>query len=140
MCTASLRWDDTRFNRIQYRHENLITILLLFPALGFAQTYDIVLQGGHVIDPKNNINGVMDVAVRGGKVTAVGANLGGGKTTIDVKGLYVTPGLIDLHTHVYFTAGNPESWAGDNSVQPDAFSFRTGVTTMVDAGTPAGAT
>ena len=56
-----------------------LAILLLFPALGFAQTYDIVLQGGHVIDPRNNINGVMDVAIRDGKVAAVGANLGSGK-------------------------------------------------------------
>ena len=56
------------------------------------------------------------------------------RSTFNIGGLYVTPGLIDLHTHVYFSAGNPDAWAGDNCVQPDAFSFRTGVTTMVDAG------
>src|SRR5262249_28351590 len=94
----------------------------------------LVLQGGHVIDPKNNIDGIMDVAVRDGKIAAVAQSLGNGKITIDVKGLYVTPGLVDLHSHVYFTANNPMSWAGDDSVQPDTLSFRTGVTTMVDAG------
>ena len=51
-----------------------------------------------------------------------------------MSGLYVTPGLIDLHVHVYHTPNVKDAWAGDNSVQPDAFSFRTGVTTMVDAG------
>ncbi|MEZ5367308.1 MAG: amidohydrolase/deacetylase family metallohydrolase [Bryobacterales bacterium] len=51
-----------------------------------------------------------------------------------MNGLYVTPGLIDLHVHVFHTTGIAGAWAGDNSVQPDAFSFRTGVTTMVDAG------
>ena len=51
-----------------------------------------------------------------------------------MSGLYVTPGLIDLHVHVYHTPNVKDAWAGDNSVQPDAFSFRTGTTTMVDAG------
>ncbi|MCW5982166.1 MAG: amidohydrolase/deacetylase family metallohydrolase [Bryobacteraceae bacterium] len=111
-----------------------VLTLALFSAAGWSQTaYDLVLKGGHVIDPKNNIDGVMDVAVSGGKIAAVGPNLQG-KTMVDAAGLYVTPGLVDLHTHVYFNAGNPDAWAGDNSVQPDAFSFRTGTTTMVDAG------
>ena len=52
---------------------------------------------------------------------------------VDVSGLYVTPGLIDAHVHVFATTGMRDAWAGDNSVLPDEFSFRTGVTTMVDA-------
>src|SRR6185295_19063362 len=56
------------------------------------------------------------------------------KKVIDVHGLYVTPGLIDIHTHLFFSVGIRSAWAGDESIQPDAFSFRTGVTTMVDAG------
>ena len=53
---------------------------------------------------------------------------------VDVSGLYVTPGLIDVHVHVFATTGMKDAWAGDNSVLPDGFSFRSGVTTMVDAG------
>lgn len=99
--------------------------------------YDVLLKGGHVIDPKNNINKVMDVAVTGGKVAQVAANIASSdaKKTIDVTGLYVTPGLIDIHVHLYMRADPKALARPDGSVQPDAFSFRTGVTTMVDAGT-----
>ncbi len=54
--------------------------------------------------------------------------------SVDVAGLYVTPGLIDIHAHVYTGTGEPGSYAGDNSVYPDGFSFRVGVTTVADAG------
>jgi dihydroorotase len=102
----------------------------------FAQQHDLLLKGGHVIDPRNNIDGRMDVAVRDGKVSAVAPNINPStaRRTLDVSGLYVTPGLIDLHVHVYHSPNVKDAWAGDNSVQPDAFSFRTGTTTMVDAG------
>jgi dihydroorotase len=104
-------------------------------ALG-AQQHDLLLKGGHLIDPKNNIDARMDIAVRGGRVSAVAANIpaSSSRRTLDVTGLYLTPGLIDLHAHVYYTPGNKDAWAGDNSIQPDTLSFRTGVTTMVDAG------
>ena len=101
----------------------------------FAQPkFDLILRGGHVIDPKNGLDGVMDVAVRDGKIASVAAKLVGAGPTIDVSGLYVTPGLVDIHVHVFNTTAVPNAWAGDNSVSPDSFSFRTGVTTMVDAG------
>ena len=108
-------------------------ILLLTPA--FAQ-YDLLLKGGHVIDPKNNIDGIRDVAVQAGKIAEVSATIDPARArkTIDVSGLYVTPGIVDIHTHLFHTTGIRDSWAGDNSVQPDAFSFRSGTTTMVDAG------
>lgn len=111
----------------------LIASLLLTPA--FAQ-YDLLLKGGHVIDPRNNVDGVRDVAIRNGKIAAVSASItpASAKRTIDASGLYVTPGIVDIHTHLFHTTGIRDSWAGDNSVQPDAFSFRSGVTTMVDAG------
>jgi dihydroorotase len=98
--------------------------------------YDLLLKSGHVIDPKNHIDAPLDVAITDGKVAAVAANLNQAESrkTIDGSGLYVTPGLVDMHTHVFHTTGIPDAWAGDNSVQPDAFSFRSGVTTMVDAG------
>src|SRR5664279_3832406 len=66
-------------------------------------TYDLLLKGGHVIDPKNNISKVMDVAVSRGKIARVAENIppSQAKTVADVTGLYVTPGLIDIHVHVY---------------------------------------
>ncbi|MEZ5402065.1 MAG: amidohydrolase/deacetylase family metallohydrolase [Bryobacteraceae bacterium] len=112
------------------------SILLLIPALASAQSYDLVLRGGHVIDPRNGIDARMDVGVKDGRVAVVAPSIPAaeGRQALDVSGLYVTPGLIDLHTHVFYSTGIPGAWAGDNSIQPDAFSFRTGVTTMVDAG------
>jgi dihydroorotase len=98
--------------------------------------YDLLLRGGHVIDAKNNIDGVMDVAIKDGKIARVAAGLKPGDAikTIDVKGMIVSPGLIDLHVHVYTGTGERGSYAGDLSLPPDGFTFRTGVTTVVDAG------
>ena len=100
-------------------------------------TYDLLLKGGHVIDPKNNISKVMDVAVSAGKIARVAENIPAAqaKTVANVTGLYVTPGLIDMHVHVYNATPYTSSAPRSNSVWPDAFSFRSGVTTMVDAGT-----
>jgi dihydroorotase len=97
---------------------------------------DLILKGGHVIDPKNGVDAQMDVAITGNKITAVAPDIGASqaKKVVDVRGLYVTPGLVDIHTHLFFTTGAGGAWAGDESIQPDAFSFRTGVTTMADAG------
>lgn len=98
--------------------------------------YDLLLKGGHVIDPKNRLDSVRDVAVADGKIAAVGARIDPAEAfkVVDVTGLYVTPGLIDIHTHVYTGTGERGSYAGDNSVYPDGFTFRVGVTTVVDAG------
>ena len=113
----------------------LIALLALAGA-GFAQQYDLVLKGGHLIDPRNGIDGPRDIAVKDGKVAAVAADRAAAQArqSLDVTGLYVTPGLIDLHVHVFHTTGMPDAWAGDNSIPPDTLAFRTGVTTMVDAG------
>ncbi|MBI3207466.1 MAG: amidohydrolase/deacetylase family metallohydrolase [Candidatus Solibacter usitatus] len=109
--------------------------LLLALPLG-AQTYDLLLKGGHVIDPRNNVDGLRDVAITAGRIAAVAPAIDASQArrTLDVRGLYVTPGLIDLHVHLFATTGVKDAWAGDNSILPDGFSFRTGVTTMVDAG------
>jgi dihydroorotase len=111
--------------------KNCLVFSLLAAALAAQPRYDLLLKGGHVIDPKNNINSVMDVAVAGGKIARVAPNIapGDARTVVNAAGLYVTPGLIDIHAHVYI-------WRepGGEGIQPDAFSFRSGVTTMVDAG------
>ncbi|HUQ94117.1 MAG TPA: amidohydrolase/deacetylase family metallohydrolase [Bryobacteraceae bacterium] len=109
----------------------ILGIAALACTLAAQQKFDLLLKGGHVIDPKNNINRVMDVAIANRKIARVADNIAvsDARKTVDVSGLYVTPGLIDLHAHVYIW---PEP--GGEAVQADAHSFRSGVTTMVDAG------
>jgi dihydroorotase len=108
-----------------------LTALLALSCALSAQSYDTLLKGGHVIDPKNGIDRVMDVAITGGKIARVAPSINStkAKQTVNVAGLYVTPGLIDIHVHIYL-------WQepGGEAVQADAHSFRSGVTTMVDAG------
>jgi dihydroorotase len=100
------------------------------------QKYDFLLKGGHVIDARNNISAVRDVAIADGKVAAVAANIAAADAlkVVDASGLYVTPGLVDIHVHVYAGTGERGSYAGDNSLYPDGFTLRSGVTTVVDAG------
>jgi dihydroorotase len=111
-------------------------VLLALASSAFAQEYDFLLKGGHVLDARNRINAVRDVAIKDGKIAAVAENIPAARAlkTVDVTGLYVTPGLIDLHAHVYRpTVG--QGFRADNSmVYPDGFSFRAGVTTFVDPG------
>ena len=88
--------------------------------------YDFVLNGGRVIDPSQGIDRVTDVAFTAGRVAAVGDGLAGA-TSRDVVGSIVTPGLIDLHTHVY--------WGGTSlGVDPDDYGQQSAVTTCVDTG------
>ena len=90
---------------------------------------DLILRGGRVIDPNQGIDKLADVAFTAGKVSAVGANLASGPGTRvrDVTGLIVTPGLIDLHTHVY--------WGGTSlGVDAEDFCRQSGVTTAIDTG------
>jgi dihydroorotase len=113
-----------------------ICSLLLVSAASAQQKYDLLLKGGHFIDPKNNVNAVRDVAIADGRVAAVAERIDPAEAfkVVDVAGLYVTPGLIDIHAHVYAGTGERGSYAGDNSVFPDGFTFRVGVTTVADAG------
>jgi len=92
-----------------------------------AQPYDLLLRGGRVIDPANHISAQLDVAVASGRIAAVQADIpvAQARRVLDVSGLYVTPGLIDLHAHVF---------GYDGSVSPDETALKAGTTTVVDAG------
>lgn len=91
--------------------------------------YDLLLMGGHVIDPANKIDGVQDVAIRDGKIVRVAAGISpkAARRTVDVKGLHVVPGLVDIHSHHYGYSG---------SLFPDDTALPAGTTTVVDAGGP----
>ncbi len=104
-----------------------------------AQSYDFVIKGGHIIDPVNNIDKVMDLAIKGGKIAAIKKNIpdAQAKKVIDASGLIVSPGLIDMHTHNFFGTEHNRYLANSyQAVPPDGFTFRAGVTTVVDAGSP----
>jgi len=101
-----------------------------------AQSYDLLIKGAHVIDPASSVNARMDVAVSQGKIARVAADIrGSAAQVINADGLYLTPGFIDPHTHVFVGAQAGQFANGVNSVSPDDFTFRSGVTTVVDAGT-----
>ncbi len=116
--------------------------LCLFPLPYFSniicsQSYSIVIKNGHVIDPKNNIDGIRDIAVNNGKILEVAKNINAANAlqVVNAKGFYVTPGLIDIHTHNFIGTNLDQAYMnGPNAVAPDGFTFRTGVTTVVDAG------
>ena len=91
--------------------------------------YDLIVKGGAVVDPSQNLHGISDVAIEDGKIAKISTNIPAeeSKRVVEVKGKVVIPGLIDIHTHVY-------SGVTDNGVDPDIGGVRAGVTTMVDAG------
>src|SRR5882672_4174579 len=112
-------------------------VFILLAATAAAQSpYDLLLQGGHVVDAKNRISEVRDVAIKDGRSAEVASHIDPARAAkvVDVSGLYVTPGLVDIHVHVYAGTGMRGAYSGDNSVYPDGFTFRSGVTTVVDAG------
>jgi dihydroorotase len=121
---------------VSVRPFGLALLALALPAAAAEPKYDLLLRGGHVIDPRNDMSAVRDVAIAGGKVASVAPRIDPAEAfkTIDVSGLYVTPGLVDIHVHVYAGTGEKGSYAGDNSVYPDGFTLRVGVTTVADAG------
>jgi dihydroorotase len=114
-----------------------IAMAAIAPCAAWAQAnYDLLLKGGHVIDGKNHVSAVRDVAIQDGKIAAVESNIDPSKAlkTVNVAGLYVTPGLVDIHVHV-FPGLTKNSYAhGDWGLPPDGFTLRAGVTTVADAG------
>src|SRR5213593_4659090 len=97
--------------------------------------YDLVLKGGNVVDPSSGLSGVADIAVQAGAIARIAPNIGTVEATrtIDVTGKVVTPGLIDLHAHVF-------EGVNRTGVNPDLAGVYAGVTTIVDAGSSGSAT
>ena len=91
--------------------------------------HDLLIKGGHVVDPSQGINGIRDVALAGGKVAAVEESIPDGEAieTVDAAGLIVTPGLLDLHIHAYWGASH-------YGIEPDPYNIAKGVTTTLDVG------
>src|SRR5215210_8504924 len=123
----------------------LVKKILLFSTLFFvlctikvkSQSYDIVIKGGRVVDAKNNIDAVTDIAINEGKIALVAKTIDSsqGSQVVNARGMYVTPGLIDIHGHV-FAGTEPDHYLSNGMVAlpPDGFTFRVGVTTIVDCG------
>ena len=110
-------------------------VALLVHSAHAQPVYDLLLKGGHVLDAKNQIDAVRDVAVSGGKIAAVAQDIPAerARRVVDISGLYVTPGLVDIHFHAS-AATMASEYTGKDSLRPDGFTFRSGVTTIVDAG------
>ena len=121
---------------------SILVVVLLFLAIvtnAQGKLYNTLIKGGRVIDAKNNINALMDVAIKDGKIAKVAQNIdvAQAEQVVNAKGMYVTPGLIDVHAHVFWgTQPNSYLSNGDVGVTADGFSFRSGVTTLVDCGGP----
>src|ERR1700677_422419 len=96
------------------------------------KSYDLLLRGGHVICPASHLNGVMDVAVRDGRIAAVQPSIlpSSAKAVVDVSGKLVLPGLIDTHAHIY------QYVTGRFGMNADMVGVESGVTTLVDQGGP----
>ncbi len=99
--------------------------------------FDLLIRNGHVLDPTNGVDAVMDVAVSGTKIARVASGIDPkqARRVVDAAGLHVVPGLIDIHSHVFFgTEKDAYLSNADTAVQPDNHSFRSGQTTLVDVG------
>jgi len=105
----------------------MLALALCLAAFATAQQYDLVLRGGHVIDPANGIDAVRDIAISGSRIAAVAPSIpvSSARHSVDVSGFYVLPGLVDLHAHVFGYQG---------SLWPDDTALPSGTTTEVDAG------
>src|SRR5438552_9043724 len=122
----------------------ILAIIFVIPSPIWAQAprYDLLLKGGHVIDPANHLDAVMDVAVLKDKIAAVEKDIPASQAgkVVNASGLYVTPGLIDIHFHIGH-GGAPLNWftpEGRTHTAPYGIpadiALQAGVTTMVDAG------
>lgn len=122
---------------MQNRRLLVVFVLVLTIGIVQAQTYNVVIKRGHVIDPRNNINELMDIAIKDGRIVQVAKNIDPKLATqvVNAEGMYVTPGLIDMHAHVFAGTEPDHSLSnGLSALPPDGFTFRVGVTTVVDPG------
>lgn len=117
--------------------KSLLWAMCFFTIGTSAQEYDLLIKKGHLIDTKNGIDRVMDVAVANGQIAKVDNNIPErqAKMVIDAEGLFITPGLIDIHGHHFFGT-EPNAYLSNSftALPPDGFTLRSGVTTVVDAG------
>jgi dihydroorotase len=115
----------------------LAAFMACVPQISSAQGYDLLLKDGHMIDPRNGIDGPRDVAIQDGRIARVDADISpvDARRVVDVAGMYVTPGLIDIHSHLYHGT-EPDAYLSNSftALPPDGFTFRAGVTTAVDVG------
>ena len=115
----------------------LLAFLSSSTNLLFSQEIDLLIKGGHVVDAKNGIDEVRDVAIDDGKVLMVEKDIPAERAfrVVDATGMFVSPGLIDLHSHNFFGT-EPDAYLSNSysALPPDGFSFRAGVTTIVDVG------
>ena len=99
-----------------------------------AKKFDLILRGGHVVDPAQNRDGLFDVGIRGGKIASVAKGLKGARKIIDVTGAHVLPGMIDTHAHVY------RNVTGRFGLEADWCGVGSGVATLIDQGGPSSIT
>ncbi|GAC1632199.1 MAG: amidohydrolase/deacetylase family metallohydrolase [Candidatus Acidiferrum sp.] len=114
----------------------LLLLLLCCSPLAAQQKYDLLIKNATVLDAKNGLKEVRDVAVTDHKIAAVEKNIATADAakTINAKGMFLSPGFVDIHTHVYAGTGLRDAYDGDNSLYPDGYTFRSCVTTVADAG------
>src|SRR5580700_6242147 len=105
-----------------------ILIALWAASLAAQPQYDLLLKNGRVIDPKNKISAIRDVAISHGKIAAVAQNIPTSSAikVVDATSLYVTPGLVDIHTHIMTMSGLRGSLVEDLNVWADSHTFRAG--------------
>lgn len=115
----------------------LIILSVFLGHFAYSQEYDILLKGGRIIDPKNNIDKIADLAIKDGKIAAIEKSINSSKAKkiIRADGLIISPGFIDIHAHTFHgTNVETEYSDGYNALKPDAFTFKNGITTIVEAG------
>jgi len=114
-----------------------VSLLICMSVAASGQPYDILVKDGHVIDAKNEIDGIYDVAIKNDRIAAVEKDIpaSDAELVVDASGLYVTPGLIDLHAHLFWGTNEGDYLMNSYSALPaDGFTLQYGVTTAVDAG------
>jgi len=114
----------------------LVLIFVMAIALAAQPRYDLLLKGGYVIDPKNHVSRRQDVVIRDGKIATITGAIPTveARKVVNVRELWITPGLVDIHAHVFAGENGGMLAGGTTSIFPDNFAFKAGVTTVVDAG------